>query len=201
MHWFWMVLGLRSPGIRMVEAQEVLQMPRSVIGGEARHEGGKMAQAPAGQHREEDREVREEARGGTKPKELPGSRWGDTQRALILERCNTELRRLEDYMASEHLALPGSSNVVALSYAGDNDDLWRARLVRERQSRETTDRMERTQSQDVDASTWADEHRCKVRGRHRRRDAAPSNKPPEDCLLYTSPSPRDRQKSRMPSSA
>ena len=24
---------------------------------------------------------------------------------------------------------------------------------------------------------------------------------PEDCLLYTSPSPRDRQKSRMPSSA
>ena len=25
--------------------------------------------------------------------------------------------------------------------------------------------------------------------------------PPEDCLLYTSPSPRDRQKSRMPSSA
>ena len=25
--------------------------------------------------------------------------------------------------------------------------------------------------------------------------------PPENCLLYTSPSPRDRQKSRMPSSA
>ena len=25
--------------------------------------------------------------------------------------------------------------------------------------------------------------------------------PPDDCLLYTSPSPRDRQKSRMPSSA
>ena len=24
---------------------------------------------------------------------------------------------------------------------------------------------------------------------------------PQDCLLYTSPSPRDRQKSRMPSSA
>ena len=24
---------------------------------------------------------------------------------------------------------------------------------------------------------------------------------PKDCLLYTSPSPRDRQKSRMPSSA
>ena len=24
---------------------------------------------------------------------------------------------------------------------------------------------------------------------------------PVDCLLYTSPSPRDRQKSRMPSSA
>ena len=30
------------------------------------------------------------------------------------------------------------------------------------------------------------------------RDAIPKEK---DCLLYTSPSPRDRQKSRMPSSA
>ena len=27
------------------------------------------------------------------------------------------------------------------------------------------------------------------------------NVPVKDCLLYTSPSPRDRQKSRMPSSA
>ena len=69
-------------------------------------------------------------------------------------------------MASEHLALPGSSNVVALSLAGDNDDLRRIRLVRERQSRETADRMERTQSQDVDTSTWAHEHRRKIRGHH-----------------------------------
>ena len=38
----------------------------------------------------------------------------------------------------------------------------------ERQSRETEDRMERTQSRDVDASAWADEHRSKVRGRHGR---------------------------------
>ena len=30
----------------------------------------------------------------------------------------------------------------------------------------------------------------------------PKDEPiPESCLLYTSPSPRDRQKSRMPSSA
>ena len=28
-----------------------------------------------------------------------------------------------------------------------------------------------------------------------------ANEPFESCLLYTSPSPRDRQKSRMPSSA
>ena len=28
-----------------------------------------------------------------------------------------------------------------------------------------------------------------------------SSEEQEDCLLYTSPSPRDRQKSRMPSSA
>ena len=39
--------------------------------------------------------------------------------------------------------------------------------------------MERTQSRDVDASTWADEHRRKVRGRHGRRDATPSSKPAE----------------------
>ena len=31
--------------------------------------------------------------------------------------------------------------------------------------------------------------------------AIPDNKWIEACLLYTSPSPRDRQKSRMPSSA
>ena len=79
-------------------------------------------------------------------------------------------------MAREHLALPGSSNVVALSYAGGNDDLRRARLVRERQSRETAERMERTQSQDVDASTWASEHRRKVRGRHGRRDTGPEHR-------------------------
>ena len=65
-------------------------------------------------------------------------------------------------MASEHLALPGSSNVVALSYVGGNDDLRLARLVHERQSRETEGRMERTQSRDVDASAWADERRRKV---------------------------------------
>ena len=78
-------------------------------------------------------------------------------------------------MASEHLALPGSSNVMALSYAGGNNDLRRARLVRERQSRETADRIERTQSQDVDASAWADEHRRKVRELHGRRDTGPEH--------------------------
>ena len=32
-------------------------------------------------------------------------------------------------------------------------------------------------------------------------DATPKPNTPNTCLLYTSPSPRDRQKSRMPSSA
>ena len=32
-------------------------------------------------------------------------------------------------------------------------------------------------------------------------DEALARTDPETCLLYTSPSPRDRQKSRMPSSA
>ena len=31
--------------------------------------------------------------------------------------------------------------------------------------------------------------------------ASVNGQPRRDCLLYTSPSPRDRQKSRMPSSA
>ena len=35
----------------------------------------------------------------------------------------------------------------------------------------------------------------------RRRMVAEAREQYEDCLLYTSPSPRDRQKSRMPSSA
>ena len=33
------------------------------------------------------------------------------------------------------------------------------------------------------------------------RPSAPAIRGPNTCLLYTSPSPRDRQKSRMPSSA
>ena len=32
-------------------------------------------------------------------------------------------------------------------------------------------------------------------------DSFAESEPEEGCLLYTSPSPRDRQKSRMPSSA
>ena len=67
----------------------------------------------------------------------------------------------------------GSEMCIRDRRGGARDGLRRARLVRERQSRETADRMERTQSTDVDASTWADEHRHKVRGhdgRHGRRD-------------------------------
>ena len=74
---------------------------------------------------------------------------------------------MDEYLASEHLSLPGSSNVVALSYYGREPDVRRARLVREKQSRETEDRMERTQSRDVNASAWADEHRNKIRVRDR----------------------------------
>ena len=69
-------------------------------------------------------------------------------------------------MASEHLSLPGSSNMVALSYRGTEPDVRHARLVREKQSRETADRMERFQSRDMDASAWADAHRAKIRGRN-----------------------------------
>ena len=130
-----------------------------------------MAQAPVGRDRETDREVRTEAGRDKSLKKLPGTGWGDIERSRILERCGAELRRLDDYMASEHLALPGSSNMVApLSYSGRDPDIRRAQLVREKQSRETEDRMERTQSWDVAASTWADKHRNKVRGRHGRRD-------------------------------
>ena len=92
-------------------------------------------------------------------------------------------------MASEHLALPGSSNVVALSYSGDRDDLRRARLVHERQSRETADRMERTQSTDVDASAWADEHRRQIRGHHGHRNTETSQ-PAEETTQKPTPKPQ-----------
>ena len=88
-----------------------------------------------------------------------------------LRRCEWELQLLE---ASEHISLPGSSNVGAVFYKGAAPDIRRARLVREKQSRETADRS---------SPTWTPQHGL------------------TPCLLYTSPSPRDRQKSRMPSSA
>ena len=203
-----------------------------------------MAQAPTRRDREANRQVRvqEEAGGNQKPKKLPrpGS-WDDLERSQILKRCGSELRRLDEFMASEDLSLPGSSNVVALTYRRTEADVRRARLVREKQSRETADRMERCESRDMDASAWADEHRAKIRGRNgavRRRgttaehpiieevrqaargqmgqavsDWLKETEPEQEqepeapqtqsrsCLLYTSPSPRDRQKSRMPSSA
>ena len=42
---------------------------------------------------------------------------------------------------------------------------------------------------------------CELCRGERRKDKASDEALPLDCLLYTSPSPRDRQKSRMPSSA
>ena len=69
-------------------------------------------------------------------------------------------------MASERISLPGSSNVVAVSYKGTAPDLRRAQLVREKQSRDTTDRMECGRLIDLDASAWADAQRSKDRGHH-----------------------------------
>ena len=80
--------------------------PRPVQGRAPGKEGSKVAQTPTGQHREADQKIREEARGGAQPKKLPGSRWGDSQRALILERCDTELRRLEDYVHGQGASGP-----------------------------------------------------------------------------------------------
>ena len=80
------------------------------------------------------------------------------------------------------------------SYSGDRDDLRRARLVRERQSRETADRMERTQSTDVDASSWADEHRRQIRGHHGHRDAETTSQPAEE----TTQKPTQKSKAAEP---
>ena len=44
-------------------------------------------------------------------------------------------------------------------------------------------------------------NRAEFRAQDDPRDADSDNNGVKDCLLYTSPSPRDRQKSRMPSSA
>ena len=127
-----------------------------------------LAQAPTVQDRKTNREVREETGGNQEPTKLlrPGS-WGELQRNRILERCGSELRRLNKFIACEHLSLPGSSNVLALSYRETEPDVRRARLVRERQSRETADRMERCQSTGMDASAWADTHHAEIRGRNR----------------------------------
>ena len=117
MHWFWMVLVCVLLLFAYWKLRRFCQCP-----GPSKEERRAKREAKWHKHQLDNIErqiekIREEARGGAQPKKLPGSRWGDSQRALILERCDTELRRLEDYMASEHLALPGSSNVVALSYA------------------------------------------------------------------------------------
>ena len=107
-------------------------MPRDIKGRALGKEGGQMAQTPVGRDRVTNREVRTETGGDKGLKKLPGTGWGDLERSRILERCGAELRQLENYMASEHIALPGSSNVVALSYSGRDDDVRREAVKRDR---------------------------------------------------------------------
>ena len=51
------------------------------------------------------------------------------------------------------------------------------------------------------SSVWAFPPSAKYAGGRNAPNVLPIVRPVTDCLLYTSPSPRDRQKSRMPSSA
>ena len=59
-------------------------------------------------------------------------------------------------------------------------------------------RYNRLQQKDVYFLTGTDEHGTKVEEAAKKDNLLPKQ---FACLLYTSPSPRDRQKSRMPSSA
>src|SRR5665213_1398472 len=68
------------------------------------------------------------------------------------------------------------------------------RLRAQRTLRETLSCGRRPARLHAMSSGMADARRLMPRIRYRLRDV-------KDCLLYTSPSPRDRQKSRMPSSA
>ena len=84
-------------------------------------------------------------------------------------------------MASERISLPGSSNVVAVSYKGTTPDLRRARLVREKNSRVTADTMERGCLVEGDVSSWTDRQRSKMQRHHGqvgRGDTADNSKHP-----------------------
>ena len=124
MHWFWMVLicalflfvwwklrhYCKSPGPSKEDRQNKKQV--------------KWNRRQLEEIEEKISRYEREAGGHQVPKKLPGPRaWSELQRSRILEHCGSELRRLEEFMASERISLPGSSNVVAVSYKETAPDL------------------------------------------------------------------------------
>ena len=72
---------------------------------------------------------------------------------------NADLRRLDDFMVSECISLPGSSNTVAVKYTRTSPDLQWVQFFREKQDRATAGTMECQQLINVDTSAWADRYR------------------------------------------
>ena len=87
---------------------------------------------------------------------------------------NPELHRI--IAVSRDLEAKGfkMNSIVVVSNAGDMNGLW---VVRDRMHKRWTNRIDFLVDETLKGGKW------------------------NNCLLYTSPSPRDRQKSRMPSSA
>ena len=163
MYWFWMVLICALLLFTWWKLRRFCRCP-----GPSKEDERTKRQAKWNRRQlEEDQQIREKTGGHKVTKKLPGPRtWGKLQCSRILEWCRSELRQLGEFMVRERISLPGSSNVVAVSYKGTAPDLRRARLVREKQPRDTTDRMECGRLVDVDALAWADRQRSKNRGHH-----------------------------------
>ena len=124
MHWFWMVLICTLLLFAWWKLRRYCKCP-----GPSKQEHKDKRQAKWNRrqleeieekinHYEKKLEVHQE------PKKLPGPRaWSELQRSRILECCGAELRRLEEFIASEHISLPGSSNVLAVLYKGVAPDV------------------------------------------------------------------------------
>ena len=128
--------------------------------------------------------------------------------ALVLERASAtthqgKLRFIERVISPEVVAPEQLRTLIddlANRYAATRSDLYRAAIPARHAKAEETDTTtpwdELGETQEPDLSAWS----AYTYGESFV-DAVLAGKVARACLLYTSPSPRDRQKSRMPSSA
>ena len=137
----------------MVEAAESLQMPRPIKGRKETKVPGMLEPAKISPYKRNLEDIKS-------LREFLGLSHGQSSSGLEFssDGCGSDLRRLNEFMASEHISLPGSSNVVAVKYEGTPSDIRRAHLAREQNSRDTADAMELGGHTDMDTSAWADQY-------------------------------------------